>query len=218
VDEQEVALAVRRPAAAQELQGAFLADKASDRKLRLLAVACCRRVWPQLTGPFWREAVERSERFADRQAGPEELAALTDRLAEEWRMPADAAARVAVSVALDARAAREVARVASWATPDCSRAEERLAQCRLVREVFGNPFRPVSVPPAWLTPQVVALARAAYDERDLPAGALDTRRLAVLADAVEDAGCTCQDILGHLRGPGPHYRGCWAVDLLLGQV
>ena len=132
-------------------------------------------------------------------------------------MPADAAARVAVSAELDATAAWEVARVASWATPDCSRADERLAQCSLVSDVFGNPFRPVTVSPAWLTPQVVALARAAYGERELPAGTLDTRRLAVLADALEEAGCACQDILGHLRGPGPHYRGCWAIDLLLGK-
>jgi hypothetical protein len=51
----------------------------------------------------------------------------------------------------------------------------------------------------------------------LPAGQLDPTRLAVLADAVEEAGCTDADLLGHLRGPGPHVRGCWAVDLLLGK-
>ena len=62
---------------------------------------------------------------------------------------------------------------------------------------------------------MVALAQAAYDERELPAGTLDTTRLAVLADALEEAGCVQADILGHLRGPGPHVRGCWAVDLLL---
>jgi hypothetical protein len=64
---------------------------------------------------------------------------------------------------------------------------------------------------------VLALAQAAYDERELPAGTLDTTRLAVLADAVEEAGCDQADLLAHLRGPGPHVRGCWTVDLLLGQ-
>jgi len=64
---------------------------------------------------------------------------------------------------------------------------------------------------------VVALAQAAYDERELPAGTLDLARLAVLADALEEAGCTAQTILDHLRGPGPHVRGCWAVDLILGK-
>jgi hypothetical protein len=65
---------------------------------------------------------------------------------------------------------------------------------------------------------VVALAQAAYEQRELPAGTLDMARLAVLADALEDAGCTDADLLSHLRGPGPHVRGCWAVDLILGKA
>ena len=61
------------------------------------------------------------------------------------------------------------------------------------------------------------LAEAAYDRRHLPSGELDPARLAVLADALEEAGCTDPDLLDHLRGPGPHYRGCWVIDLLLGK-
>jgi hypothetical protein len=64
---------------------------------------------------------------------------------------------------------------------------------------------------------VVALAQAAYEQRELPAGTLDIARIAILSDALEDAGCTDAELLGHLRGPGPHVRGCWAVDLLLGK-
>jgi hypothetical protein len=87
---------------------------------------------------------------------------------------------------------------------------------RLLRDVFGNPFRPVTLDPVWQTPQVVALAQAACEQREVPAGTLGPARLAVLADALEDAGCTNCDILDHLHGPGPHVRGCWALDLLLG--
>jgi hypothetical protein len=94
---------------------------------------------------------------------------------------------------------------------------ERKQQCGLLRCIFGNPFRPVSSDPACLTPQVVALAQAAYDQRELPAGTLDGARLAVLADALEEAGCTNADLLDRLRGPGPHVRGYWVVDLLLGK-
>jgi len=93
---------------------------------------------------------------------------------------------------------------------------EAAAQAFLLRDVIGNPFRPAAVDPAWLTPSVVSLARAAYDERQLPQGTLDGDRLAVLADALEDVGCRPPDVLGHLRGSGPHVRGCWPVDLLLG--
>jgi hypothetical protein len=91
----------------------------------------------------------------------------------------------------------------------------RREQAELVREVFGNPFRPVAVDPAWLTPTVMALAEAAYEQRQLPEGTLDFARLAVLADALEEAGCAHADLLRHLRERRPHVRGCWAVDLLL---
>jgi hypothetical protein len=80
----------------------------------------------------------------------------------------------------------------------------------VVRCIFGNPFRPVSADPAWLTSTVVALARSIYDER-----AFD--RLPILADALQDAGCDNPDILTHCRSVGPHVRGCWVVDLVLGK-
>jgi hypothetical protein len=95
--------------------------------------------------------------------------------------------------------------------------EEAACQARLVRELFGNPFFPVTILPAWLTPTVTRLAAVAYEERALPSGELDPVRLAVLADALEDAGCADADILTHLRSAGPHVRGCWALDLILGK-
>jgi hypothetical protein len=87
----------------------------------------------------------------------------------------------------------------------------------VLRCIFGNPFHPFALAPSCTTATVLALAHLAYEDRILPAGILDSQRLAVLADALEDAGCTDPDILVHLRGPGPHVRGCWVVDLLLGK-
>jgi hypothetical protein len=86
-----------------------------------------------------------------------------------------------------------------------------------LRDVLGNPFRPVSITPAWQTPDVLSLAQAAYNEHVLPRGLLDPARLAVLADALEEAGCSEKAILEHLRSPGLHVRGCWPVDLLLAK-
>jgi hypothetical protein len=63
----------------------------------------------------------------------------------------------------------------------------------------------------------MALARAAYQERALPAGTLDATRLAVLADALEEAGCPSADLLGHCRAGGAHVRGCWALDVVRGK-
>lgn len=66
----------------------------------------------------------------------------------------------------------------------------------------------------FLTPQVLALAEVAYRERQEDY-TLNPARLAVLADALEEAGCDHEEVLTHLHSPGPHARGCWAVDLLL---
>jgi hypothetical protein len=100
-------------------------------------------------------------------------------------------------------------------------ASEGRGQSDLLRDVFGPlPFRELNIDPAWLAWDgctVRRLAGSAYDERAMPGGTLDRARLAVLADALEEAGCADADILGHLRGPGPCVRGCWAVDLLLGK-
>jgi hypothetical protein len=83
------------------------------------------------------------------------------------------------------------------------------AQCNLLRDVFGNPFRPVAFDPAWRTSDVLLLARGIYEER-----AFD--RMPILADALQDAGCDNDDILSHLReANATHVRGCWALDLVL---
>jgi hypothetical protein len=83
--------------------------------------------------------------------------------------------------------------------------------CHLIRCIFGNPFRPPpALDTACRTPAVVALARAIYEERRF-------EEMPVLADALEEAGCTDEDFLGHLRGPGDHARGCWPLDLVLEQ-
>jgi hypothetical protein len=90
----------------------------------------------------------------------------------------------------------------------------------LLRDILGTLFRPFVVDPRWLawnSGTIAVLAQTIYDERRLPEGALDKDRLAVLADALEEAGCTDPDILAHCRGPGPHVRGCWVIDLLLGK-
>ncbi|MBN9516925.1 hypothetical protein J0H58_00170 [bacterium] len=78
-------------------------------------------------------------------------------------------------------------------------------------EVFGSPFRPVSFEGEWRTEAVVALARGMYESRNFTA-------MSVLADALEDAGCSNDDILSHCRGDGPHVRGCWVVDAVLGKT
>jgi hypothetical protein len=91
----------------------------------------------------------------------------------------------------------------------------------LVAEIILNRLEPschLTLAPAWRTAAVASLATASYNERDLPSGHLDLARLAVLADAFEEVGCTDQQVLEHLRGPGRHVRGCFAVDAVLGRT
>ena len=94
---------------------------------------------------------------------------------------------------------------------DQKRQAEYRWQCRVFRDIFGNPFRPVSLNAEWLTSTVVALAEGIYAER-----AFD--RMPILADALQDAGCDNDDVLNHCRDTSlTHVRGCWVVDLVLAK-
>jgi hypothetical protein len=127
---------------------------------------------------------------------------------------------VATAVSSDAMAqatARHLGFEERCRAGDAARGAELTAHCPLARDLFENPFRRVVLDPIWRTTSVTALAQAAYDHRTLPAGTLEPDRLAVLADALEEAGCTDPDILGHLRGPGPHVRGCHVIDQITGR-
>jgi hypothetical protein len=114
-----------------------------------------------------------------------------------------------------ASAALEASLVSSREITRLSAVALRSVQCDVMRDILGNPYRPVPViDPAWLKwngGTVRKLARAIYDERrhgELP----------ILADALEEAGCTSADLLEHCRGAGPHFHGCWVLDLLLGKT
>ena len=96
------------------------------------------------------------------------------------------------------------------ACPQLADAEE-FFQCELLRDIFGNPFRPVVFDPNWRTSTVVAIAKAMYESRDFSP-------MPILADALQEAGCENADILNHCRSDGPHVKGCWVVDLVLGKA
>ena len=201
--------------------------RASDRKLRLFAVACCRRLlhlrWPDAV----QEALEVAERFADGQAGADDLrraAAARYGGGFPLSLRAGAVARACSPDAGDAASATgqvvSALYVAAGRSQSVRRAEAA-EHADLLRCLFGNPFR-VQVPigPAaqsWNDGCVVKLARAAYEERSWADGTLDNTRLAVLADALEESGYVGAEILGHLRWPGPHVRGCHSVDAILGR-
>jgi hypothetical protein len=200
----------------------FVSDKASDRKLRLFAVACCQLIGQSLIEEEnCRIAVEVAEQFAEglttvRRCREVRTAVTLVPWNFDGGIPGRRAELVRGLLKPDASDAASVTsdRVLSWtvSTPDrAARSPERKRQVMLLREVFGNPFRPVIVDPSWRTPTVEALARGAYDER-----AFD--RLPILADALEDAGCDGDELLSHLRDPNAaHVRGCWALDLVLGK-
>ena len=88
--------------------------------------------------------------------------------------------------------------------------ESSRALSKLLRDIIGNPFGLVTFEKAWLTPEAVLLAGAIYDGRAF-------ERMGVLADTLQNVGCKNADILEHCRGPGPHVRGCWFLDLVLGK-
>ena len=251
-------------------------DLVSERKLRLFACACCRRIWHHLPDPRCERAVSCAERFADGLVSDEErdtavlemldvyvtcgaaaravggpgtwtvLDSLSEDERDRYENLYQQAAEEAplngldLSVACEEDAAAHAAYhalrsepgflwcAAPWAAMAVGYASgldpqevytssgdphEVEAQWTLVWEFFGDPFRSVTADSSWLRwndRTIPRIAQRIYDER-----AFD--RLPILADALEDAGCIDAALLAHCRTPGPHVRGCWAVDLLLGK-
>jgi hypothetical protein len=202
--------------ASPERMLSFVETRLSEREARLFGVACCRRIWHLLKEQD-QDVVEIAERFADGEVDRAELDAAAE---SAWSASshslgrAGAAADAAGETIFRNDGFGNVYHVshltynAFYAAGED--AGEYAAQCCLLRDIFGNPFRPVRVAPAWLTSTVVQLASGIYAEP-----AFD--RLPMLADALQDAGCDNANILTHCRGPGPHVRGCWVVDLMLGK-
>ncbi|HEY7312365.1 MAG TPA: hypothetical protein VH643_23580 [Gemmataceae bacterium] len=218
----------------------YLGEGVSKRKRELFTLACCRRIWHLLTEERSRWAVEVRERHADGQATEQEFQRAVEvasdarqaakapfRFVEhvDERAPEFAPAWAAAAVATNSRTTPHFARRAvacvgarGW---DAAYAEERAGQAMVVRDMFTNPFRSLMpLDPAWLQwndSLLVNLASAVYEHRSLPDGTLDRNRLAVLGDALEEAGCTDAELLAHLRSPGTHVRGCFALDAVLGK-
>ena len=182
----------------------FLQTNGSDRKLRLFAVACSRRVWGMID-ELGRAAVETAERFADGLASAEELRAA--RLACQGAGGQASWYAAATKPEVAARNAAHSAQAGAAAIG--SEPAELLAQAELLRDIF-DPFRRLSVERVWLTPVVVQLANAIYQDRAF-------ERMRELADALAEAGCDNEQILNHCRRAGPHVRGCLVLDLVLGK-
>jgi hypothetical protein len=178
----------------------LLQDRASQRKLRLFACACVAdyiRVMGK-EGTRMPAALAISEAYADGVVGREEWLRST-RLSfhfSPWKFE---------DVHQEARYAVEAAECVAE-----SQEQQQQRECAFISCVFGNPFHPTVFASAWRTVDVAALAQVAYESRDFSA-------LPILADALEDAGCTDRTILEHCRGPDPHVRGCWVLDLILGK-
>ena len=207
----------------------------TERKLRLLGCGCCRAVWDLFTDDRSRAAVEVVERFADGDATEAEMWAVyrESSVARDLAVGPDSTAprrHRSLAGRCTSWAAHVVTNVPPLPNPVPVVRDDlfeplaqlqyarrgrvrvvRAIQAELVREVFGDPFRPVDFNPAWRTDTALTLARSMYAAREFGA-------MPILADALQDAGCEDAEVLAHCRGDTTHVRGCWVADLLLGKA
>jgi hypothetical protein len=211
-------------------QNANSTPRFSARKYRLIGCACCRVIWDDLTSATQRRAVEVAERFAEGAADAEALR-------QAWQQATTPGGTTASQYAhesllgtvgqvvgrrheLHCRRLGAKPSYTSWGQQtqqpppevDALDAEAKRKLCDAIRDVAGNPFRPVTIEPGWLDAnngQARAIARSIDEEGRFA-------ELPVLADALEDAGCSDEPILTHARQPN-HYRGCWLIDAILGK-
>ena len=203
---------------------AFLRTKVrvSDRKVLLFNAACCCFVWHLLGDRQHRKLVRLVEHYADSQAteGAIEKARRDAYYASAGeRRPAVRSAQLAAGSATSPGA---VSRVIEWVSEafvledeDLMAPVERTPLHAVLRDIISNPFRPSPLLPptvlAWHDRTICRIAEGIYVERTFD-------RLPILHDALLDAGCDDETILSHCRSEGPHVRGCWVIDLILGKL
>jgi hypothetical protein len=183
---------------------AWASERASERKLRLFAIACCGRLAHQFDARFVAALIE-AAKLADetppkpRRAGRGARGHDRDLL----HALAEPQGRYAALFASERAVAVAEARGMGWA--------ERAFQASCLIDLMGNPFRKVRFDAKWRTETAVALAQQFYERGEAAS-------LPILADALEEAGCDEPAVLAHARDiHQPHVRGCWVVDLVLGK-
>jgi hypothetical protein len=222
----------------------FLRDsgRLSPRKTRLFCVAAVRRAWPLLIDQRSRRAIEIAEQdpscplcewtLMEGLVPPGDFTREAEQAAIDLTPTGDWVGwdvRRAAQAAAEALAGQPHATAGDVAAAIAMTGRERMSgtawyregehQCRLLRDLVGDPFRaPPPFARTWLTSAVIELGQRAYKDRILPEGTLDPTRLRELAQALVDAGCENEDLVEHLRAVGPHVQGCWAVDRVLGKA
>jgi hypothetical protein len=223
----------------------LLGDRLTLRRARLFAVGYCRVHQNWITSAVARRLLELLERIAGGMESESRLAEIPPQLADDQRGGAGLVRAAVIQDSWTPRLAHYITHLQSLQYPvreldrgaaiayasrqsgpaprdvHADHPWHRVFQTAyfefikpkadLLRCLFANPFGPVAFDPAWLTSTVRAMARGMYEGREFSA-------MPILADALQDAGCESEELLGHCRGPGPHVRGCWVVDLVLGQA
>jgi hypothetical protein len=201
----------------------------------LFAVACCWRIASLIDNELALRALQATEHFADGQINGDEWREISEAArgipyaalklhgtANLNRSACIAAAYcgdlarrgypIAASLAANTEITQQREREDGGHEKDALfRAEVEREHLLLFDDIFGNPFHPVRFARQWRTSDVLGVARGIYDDRAF-------ERMPILADALMDAGCEDEEIIGHCRGKGPHVRGCWVVDLVLGKT
>lgn len=214
----------------------FLYGKVSQRKLRLFAIACCRRLWQGSTKPANLAALRIAEHLAEAGAiqtvratvrlrgdqavldcgasDPLELVEIRNEMGISQQLGQSTINPILVSVLEHLACNRSDFRPQWFCEAFASAGMSLSCQVQLLREIVRGPFVPLVPPTDWIVwndGTVPRIAEAIYNEQ-----AFDN--LPILADALEEAGCTEADILNHCRQPAEHVRGCWVIDLLLGKA
>lgn len=219
----------------------------SERKLRLFALACCRRIEHLLVDKRSVAALAALENYIEGKCTSAELEhhcleskqavdAIEAPLRDEHgvvRTNAQSMAACAVKWAVNSNITPQsaISSVALWSSGSvtsviydriqvriaefvAAERAETLVQCQLIRDICGNPFRRPKIDSTcleWRDGTIIKLAQTIYLDQVFD-------ELPILADALEEAGCTDADVMSHCRGPRPHVRGCWVVDLILGKA